>query len=37
MKQPVRYLLRVLLRLLIVWVVDAIAMFVTIALVPMVR
>ena len=34
MKQPVRYVLRVLLRLLILWVVDALAMFVTIALVP---
>ena len=34
MKQPIRYVLRILLRLLILWVVDAVAMFITIELVP---
>jgi uncharacterized membrane protein YvlD (DUF360 family) len=34
MEQPVRYVLRILLRLLILWVVDAVAMFITIELVP---
>ena len=34
MKQPVRHLLRILLRLLIVWAVDTVAMVITIGLVP---
>ena len=34
MKQPLRHLLRILLRLLILWAVDAVAMYVTIALLP---
>jgi uncharacterized membrane protein YvlD (DUF360 family) len=34
MKQPIRHFLRILLRLLIVWTVDAIAMFITISLLP---
>jgi uncharacterized membrane protein YvlD (DUF360 family) len=34
MKQPIRHLLRILLRLLILWAIDAIAMFITISLLP---
>ena len=34
MKQPVRYLLHTLLRLLILWVIDAAALFLTAILVP---
>jgi uncharacterized membrane protein YvlD (DUF360 family) len=34
MKQPIRHFLRILLRLLIVWTVDAIAMYITIGLLP---
>src|SRR5512136_1871006 len=34
MKQPIRNLLRILLRLLILWAIDAIAMLVTITLLP---
>ena len=34
MKQPVRYLLRTLVRLLILWVIDAAALFLTAAIVP---
>src|SRR5512143_1627802 len=34
MKQPVRNLLRILLRLLILWTVDTIAMLITINLLP---
>ncbi len=34
MKQPIRYVLRILLRLLILWTVDSIAMVITIALLP---
>jgi uncharacterized membrane protein YvlD (DUF360 family) len=34
MKQPIRHLLRILLRLLIVWAVDTIAMVITIGLLP---
>jgi uncharacterized membrane protein YvlD (DUF360 family) len=34
MKQPIRHLLRILLRLLILWVVDTIAMAITIGLLP---
>jgi uncharacterized membrane protein YvlD (DUF360 family) len=33
-KQPIRHLLRILLRLLILWVVDTVAMSITIGLVP---
>jgi uncharacterized membrane protein YvlD (DUF360 family) len=34
MKQPVRYFLRTLLRLLLLWVIDAIAMTITVILIP---
>ena len=34
MKQPIRHLLRILLRLLILWAIDAVAMLITIALLP---
>src|SRR5512136_675359 len=34
MKQPIRNLLRILLRLLILWAIDAIAMLITIGLLP---
>ena len=34
MKQPIRYVLRILLRLVILWVVDTVAMSITIGLVP---
>ena len=34
MKQPIRHFLRILLRLLILWAIDAIAMLITIALLP---
>jgi uncharacterized membrane protein YvlD (DUF360 family) len=34
MKQPIRHVLRILLRLLILWAIDAIAMFITIWLLP---
>ncbi len=34
MKQPIRHLLRILLRLLILWATDAVAMWITIALLP---
>ena len=34
MKQPIRHVLRILLRLLILWAIDAIAMFITIGLLP---
>src|SRR5512139_1150209 len=34
MKQPIRHLLRILLRLLILWAIDAVAMFATIVLLP---
>jgi uncharacterized membrane protein YvlD (DUF360 family) len=34
MKQPIRHLLRILLRLLILWAIDAIAMWITIGLLP---
>jgi uncharacterized membrane protein YvlD (DUF360 family) len=34
MKQPVRYLLRILLRLVILWAVDTVAMLITITLLP---
>ncbi len=34
MKQPIRHLLRILLRLLGLWAIDAIAMFITITLLP---
>jgi uncharacterized membrane protein YvlD (DUF360 family) len=34
MKQPIRYLLRILLRLLILWTVDTFAMLITIGLLP---
>ncbi len=34
MKQPIRHVLRFLLRLLILWAIDAIAMFITIGLLP---
>src|SRR5512147_1414748 len=34
MKQPIRHLLRILLRLLILWAIDAIAMLITIGLLP---
>jgi uncharacterized membrane protein YvlD (DUF360 family) len=34
MKQPIRHFLRILLRLFIVWTVDAIAMYITIGLLP---
>ncbi len=34
MKQPIRFVLRLLVRLLILWAVDAVAMFITIALLP---
>src|SRR5512137_804153 len=34
MKQPIRHLLRILLRLLILWAIDAVAMFITIRLLP---
>src|SRR5512137_1391455 len=34
MKQPIRHLLRILLRLLILWAIDAVAMLITIAVLP---
>src|SRR5512139_4062564 len=34
MKQPIRHLLRILLRLLILWAIDAVAMWITIGLLP---
>src|SRR5512136_2754191 len=34
MKQPIRHVLRILLRLLILWAIDAVAMFATIVLLP---
>ena len=34
MKQPIRHLLRILVRLLILWAIDAIAMLITIGLLP---
>src|SRR5512136_2645313 len=34
MKQPIRHVLRILLRLLILWAIDAVAMLITIALLP---
>jgi uncharacterized membrane protein YvlD (DUF360 family) len=34
MKQPIRYVLKMLLRLLILWAVDAVAMWITIGLLP---
>src|SRR5512139_782120 len=34
MKQPIRHVLRILLRLLILWAIDAVAMWITITLLP---
>ena len=34
MKQPIRHLLRILVRLLVLWAIDAVAMWITITLLP---